>query len=73
MNGQQYVELRGVEDNKARQYVAKRVRGKVRKYVDGWARLEANNKRVTTTTAKNGQQYVDTWRMMTVQRGRKIC
>ena len=55
MNGQQYVELRGVEDNKARQYVAKRVRGKVRKYVDGWARLEANNKQETMTMTTNGR------------------
>ena len=44
MNGQRYVELRGVEDNKARQYVANRMRGKARKYVDGWARLKANSK-----------------------------
>ena len=47
---------------KARQYVANRTRGKTRKYVDGWARMEANNKQETTIETIKGRQYVDTWR-----------
>ena len=40
--------------------MANRTRGKARKHVDDWARLDANNKREMTTITTNGRQYVDT-------------
>lgn len=47
--------LEGVVDNEARQYVVDRTRGKARKYVNGWVRLEYNSKRAIMTTTTNGR------------------
>ena len=70
-----------MSDNKARRYVVNRTRGKAKKYMDVWARLEAKNKQEMTTKTKKqpaircyvADDKVRRYVAEPVERGRKIC